>query len=72
VEPGQLVDLAIKCVVDVSPAGNIKKVYLVSKALYNTAGAVYVCVKIYLTGGFIGVGTAYIVDKIADEIEKRV
>jgi len=25
VEPGQLVDLAIKCVVDASPAGNIKK-----------------------------------------------
>ena len=66
VDPAQLVDLAIKVVVDASPCGNIKKVYLVSKALYDTSGALYVCMKIHLTGGFVGVGTAFIVDKIAE------
>ncbi len=72
IEPAKVVDLAIKFVVDASPCGNIKKVYLVSKGLlYNTSSAIYVCVKIYLTGGFVGLGTAYIVDKITEEIEKK-
>lgn len=58
-------------VVDASPGGQIKKVYLVSKTLYEIGSSVYVCVRVWVQGGFVGVGTAYIVNKLCDEIEKR-
>lgn len=53
-DPVLLADLAIKCVVDASPCGTIKKVYLISKILYKVCGAIYFVVKIKISGGFIG------------------
>jgi hypothetical protein len=68
-DPKEFVLLIINYVVDSTESGVMKKMFMASRAFYQVGDVVYTLVKIIIQGGFVGMGSAIVINRLCDQFE---